>query len=71
MISGLLLRHYKNYANVRFVPVVNDEEHKFTVYIGNNGVGKSAVLEALDAVLNNHHKGVLRDSLGKNDLNPL
>ena len=40
MIAGLLLRHYKNYANVRFVPVANDTEHKFSVYIGNNGVGK-------------------------------
>lgn len=54
MITGLLMRHYKNYGNVRFVPIMNDTNHMFTVYIGNNGVGKSAILEALDLVLNGH-----------------
>ena len=54
MIVGLLLRHYKNYGNLKFIPVVDDIAHKFSVYIGNNGVGKSAILEALDVVLNNH-----------------
>ena len=53
MIAGLLFRHYKNYGNVRFVPVANNTEHMFSVYVGNNGVGKSAILEALDVALNN------------------
>ncbi len=56
MITGLLMRHYKNYNNVRFVPIINDTNHMFTVYIGNNGVGKSAILEALDLVLNGGHR---------------
>lgn len=52
MITGLLMRHYKNYGNVRFVPIIGDTDHMFSVYIGNNGVGKSAILEALDLVMN-------------------
>ncbi len=52
MIAGLLTRHYKNYGNVRFIPLLNNTDYKFTIYIGNNGVGKSAILEALDLVLN-------------------
>lgn len=54
MIAGLLFRNYKNYENIRFVPIINDINHVFTVFIGNNGVGKSAILEALDAALNSH-----------------
>jgi predicted ATP-dependent endonuclease of OLD family len=56
MITGLLFRHYKNYENVRFVPIVNDTKHMFSVYVGNNGVGKSAILEALDVALNNRRQ---------------
>ena len=41
MIVGLLLRHYKNYANIRFIKLINDTDHMFSIYIGNNGVGKS------------------------------
>ncbi len=48
-----MMRHYKNYGNVRFIPLMNDIDHMFSVYIGNNGVGKSAILEAIDLVLNN------------------
>ena len=54
MIVGLLLRHYKNYGNIRFIPLMNNNNHMFAVYIGNNGVGKSAILEALDVVMNGH-----------------
>lgn len=54
MITALLMRHYKNYGNVRFVPIMDDNNHMYTVYIGNNGIGKSAILEALDLVMNDH-----------------
>ena len=56
MITALLMRHYKNYGNVRFVPLVDDTKHMFSVYIGNNGVGKSAILEALDLAMNGHRQ---------------
>ena len=52
MIAGLLLRNYKNYKNIKFIPVCNSLDYKYSVYVGDNGVGKSAVLEALDTVFN-------------------
>lgn len=55
MISGILLRHYKNYGNLKFIPICDSTEYMYSVYVGNNGVGKSAILEALDVVLNDRH----------------
>lgn len=52
MIVGVMLRHYKNYENINFLPISDDIEHKYAVYVGNNGVGKSGILESLDVVLN-------------------
>ena len=48
MIAAILIRNYKNYANLNFIPIANDIENMFSMFIGNNGVGKSAVLEAID-----------------------
>lgn len=45
MITGLLMRHYKNYGNVRFVPIMNDTNHMFTVYI-------TQINKNLDAFIN-------------------
>ena len=42
MIAAILIRNYKNYANLNFIPVANDIENMFSMFIGNNGVGKSA-----------------------------
>lgn len=53
MLAGVLLRHYKNYLNLNFIPVCNDCNNKFSVYVGDNGVGKSAVLESADLFFNN------------------
>lgn len=53
MIVGVMLRHYKNYENVNFLPISDNIECKYTVYVGNNGVGKSGILESLDVILNN------------------
>lgn len=52
MIAAVLLRHYKNYGNVKFVPICDNANYRYSVYVGNNGVGKSAILEALDVELN-------------------
>lgn len=51
MIIGLQVRHYKAYKNVNFIPI--GSEHNFVAFAGENGVGKSSVLEALDTFLNN------------------
>lgn len=52
MIVGVILRNYKNYGNLNFVPVSKNISTKYSVYVGNNGVGKSGVLEAIDVILN-------------------
>ena len=62
MIAGVLLRNYKNYNNINFIPICNNAEYKFTAYIGNNGVGKSAVLESLDVFLNDREWNITYDT---------
>lgn len=51
MIVGLLCRHYKIYQGLNFIPICNDYENPFTLFIGNNAVGKSSVLESLNTFL--------------------
>lgn len=53
MIIGLFLRHYKIYNNVNFIPVANQFESTLSLFVGNNGVGKSSILEALNTFFNN------------------
>lgn len=52
MIVGVLLRHYKVYEGLFYVPLVKSFENKLSIFIGPNGVGKSSVLEALDCFFN-------------------
>lgn len=53
MIVGLLCRHYKIYQGLNFIPICNDYENAFSLFIGNNAVGKSSVLESLNTFFNN------------------
>ena len=64
MVCGVLLRNYKNYNNINFIPICNNDEYKFTAYIGNNGVGKSAVLESIDVFLNDRAWNITHGSKG-------
>lgn len=50
MIVGILLKNYKIYGGVKYIPVTIN--HNFIAYIGDNGVGKSSILEALDTYFN-------------------
>ena len=50
MIVGILLKNYKIYGGVKYIPVTAN--HNFIAYIGDNGVGKSSILEALDTYFN-------------------
>ena len=65
MITGVLLRNFKNYNNVNFIPICNNDEYKFTAYIGNNGVGKSAVLESLDVFFNEREWNITFGAKGR------
>jgi len=51
MIIGLQVRHFKAYKNINYIPI--GHEHNFVAYSGENGAGKSSILEALDTFLNN------------------
>jgi len=52
MIAGLFLRNYKIYEKFNFIPFTNGNEENFNLFIGENGAGKSSVLEALDTFFN-------------------
>ena len=51
MILGVLLRSFKTYKNITFIPISNGD--KFCGLIGKNGIGKSSILEAFDFYFNN------------------
>ncbi|MDP2103525.1 MAG: AAA family ATPase, partial [Candidatus Gracilibacteria bacterium] len=46
MIVGLFLRHYKCYHSTNYIPICNGQ--KFASFVGQNGIGKSSILELLD-----------------------
>lgn len=50
MIFSLLLRNFKTYRGINYVPLSNGDS--FTSMVGDNGVGKSSVLEALNSFFN-------------------
>jgi predicted ATP-dependent endonuclease of OLD family len=51
MIIGVFLRNLKTYTGINYIPLTNG--HGFCGLVGNNGIGKSSVLESLDCLLNN------------------
>lgn len=53
MIAGLFLQNYKSYSNINFIPFIQNPTDRLNVFIGANGVGKSAILESLNCLLNN------------------
>ena len=52
MLVGCLIRGYKTYANVNFIPLIKQDNQKLSIFIGENGSGKSSVLEAIDVCFN-------------------
>lgn len=50
MIIGMFLRYYKTYQGVNYIPIT--DEDKFCGLVGDNGIGKSSVLESLDTFFN-------------------
>ncbi len=65
MIIGMYIKHIKAYKGINYVPL--GHRYNFSAYIGENGAGKSSVLEALDSFLNNKsyniNKGALNDGI--------
>lgn len=50
MIIGTVLRNFKTYSGINYVPITHGQN--FCGLVGNNGIGKSSVLEALDSFFN-------------------
>lgn len=50
MIIGTFLRYYKTYQGINYIPITDQD--KFCGLVGNNGIGKSSVLESLDTFFN-------------------
>jgi predicted ATPase len=51
MIVSVILRYIKTYRGINYIPISDCDE--FCGLVGDNGVGKSTVLEALDSYFNN------------------
>ncbi|MFW4918935.1 AAA family ATPase [Pseudomonas aeruginosa] len=51
MISALLLRNFKTYQGINYIALSNGSS--FSALVGENGAGKSSVLEALNSFFNN------------------
>ncbi|UUS58411.1 MULTISPECIES: AAA family ATPase [unclassified Acinetobacter] len=54
MLVGVFLRHFKIYKGARYIPFGLDELENFNLFIGQNGAGKSSILESLDCFFNNN-----------------
>lgn len=50
MIIGVFLRNFKTYSGINYIPLTSG--HSFCGLVGDNGIGKSSVLEALDCLFN-------------------
>jgi len=50
MLIGLFLKHIKAYKGINYIPI--GHQYNFVSYIGENGIGKSSILEALDSYFN-------------------
>src|SRR5690606_30772444 len=50
MIAGIFLRNFKIYQGINYIPL--SLGNQFSSIIGQNGAGKSSILEALDSYFN-------------------
>ena len=50
MIVGILLRNFKTYTGINYIPITGGD--RFCGLVGINGIGKSSVLEAINCLLN-------------------
>lgn len=50
MITGVFLRYFKTYSGTNYIPLSSGSN--FCGLVGNNGIGKSSILEAFDSFFN-------------------
>ena len=67
MILGAILRNYKCYSGVHYIPFYKNKEQNLNVIIGDNGVGKSTILEAMDSLFNDGKSWVVNSGASGQD----
>lgn len=67
MIIATILKNYKCYKGINILSFSKDELNYLNLIIGNNGVGKSAILEGLDTLFNDAHWIINNESKAKTD----
>lgn len=67
MIIATILKNYKCYKGIHFLPFTTEEENYLNLIIGNNGAGKSAILEGLDTLFNESHWIINNEAKSKKD----
>jgi energy-coupling factor transporter ATP-binding protein EcfA2 len=67
VIVEVILRHYKTYNNINKIPISRDSN--FVTYIGDNGIGKSSIFEALDTLFNKKKWNINLKALSGGGLN--
>ncbi|WP_222116736.1 AAA family ATPase [Pantoea ananatis] len=50
MIAGLFVRNVKTYQGLNYIPLTDSPN--ISGFLGNNGIGKSSILEAIDVIIN-------------------
>lgn len=67
MIAGLFIRNVKTYQGINYIPLT--DAPNFSGFLGNNGIGKSSILEALDVIFNakewNYNTAVKKSGIEK------
>ncbi len=61
MIIGLYLKHLKVYKGIQYIPI--GFEHNFISYLGENGSGKSSILEVLNSFFNGKEYSINKSAL--------
>ncbi len=67
MILGAILRNYKCYSGIHYIPFYKNKEQNLNVIIGDNGVGKSTILEALDSLFNEGTSWIVNSESSSHD----
>ena len=67
MILAAILRNFKCYKGINIIPLCNTSLNCLNIIIGNNGVGKSAILEGLNTFFNDAQWIIHNEIRGKKD----
>lgn len=67
MIIGIFLRHIKTYKGINFIPI--SDSSSFCGLVGENGIGKSTILESLDTFFHHEEWNINIEHVAKTNAN--